>query len=115
MKGSARRIAVVGYGTAGQALAVLLQRDGHQVEVFEQAAAPGPVGAGFLLQPSGLQVLWQMGLLDQILAHGAPVRRLFGDVGDGRAVMEMRYEDLDRRLFGLGVQRGALFLLLRQA
>ncbi len=72
-------------------------------------------GAGFLLQPSGLQVLWQMGLLEQILAHGALVRRLYGDVGDGRAVMEMRYHDLDRRLFGLGVQRGALFLLLRQA
>ena len=115
MKVVSRRIAVVGYGTAGQALAVLLQRDGHQVEVFEQAAEPGPVGAGFLLQPSGLQVLWQMGLLEQILAHGAPVRRLYGDVGDGRAVMEMRYRDLDRRLFGLGVQRGALFLLLRQA
>ncbi|MEE7560299.1 NAD(P)-binding protein, partial [Xanthomonas sp. Kuri4-2] len=44
-------VAVVGYGTAGQALAVLLARDGHRLEVFERAAAPGPVGAGFLLQP----------------------------------------------------------------
>ncbi|AZK88366.1 oxidoreductase [Xanthomonas oryzae pv. oryzae] len=69
----ALRIAVVGYGTAGQALAVLLGTDGHQLEVFERAPAPapGPVGAGFLLQPSGLQVLWNMGLLPQALAHGA--------------------------------------------
>ncbi|MEE7566330.1 NAD(P)-binding protein, partial [Xanthomonas sp. Kuri4-3] len=36
-------VAVVGYGTAGQALAVLLARDGHRLEVFERAAAPGPV------------------------------------------------------------------------
>lgn len=110
-----RRIAVVGYGTAGQAMAVLLQRDGHDVQVFEQAAEPGPVGAGFLLQPSGLQVLWRMGLLDGVLAHGAPVHRLYGDIPGGRAVMEMRYRDLDHRLFGLGLQRGALFMLLRAA
>ena len=63
-------VAIVGYGTAGQALAILLARDGHRVEVFEQAAQPGPVGAGFLLQPTGLQVLWQMGLLPQALASG---------------------------------------------
>lgn len=54
------RIAVAGYGTAGQALAALLGADGHRLDVFERAAAPGPVGAGFLLQPSGLQVLWTM-------------------------------------------------------
>ena len=30
------RIAIVGYGTAGQALAVALGRDGHAVEVFER-------------------------------------------------------------------------------
>ena len=51
-------IAIVGYGTAGQAAALLLARDGHRVEVFERAPEPGPVGAGFLLQPTGLQVLW---------------------------------------------------------
>lgn len=111
----ALRIAVVGYGTAGQALAVLLGADGHQLEVFERAAAPGPVGAGFLLQPSGLQVLWNMGLLPQALAHGAPVRRLYGDTPCGRAVMDMQYRDLDTRLMGVGMQRGALFTVLREA
>jgi 2-polyprenyl-6-methoxyphenol hydroxylase-like FAD-dependent oxidoreductase len=108
-------IAIVGYGTAGQAAAVLLSRDGHRVEVFEQASRPGPVGAGFLLQPSGLQVLWRMGLLDEALAHGAPVRRLYGETPAARAVMDMRYAGLDARLFGLGMQRGALFELLARA
>lgn len=110
-----RHIAIVGYGTAGQAAAVLLSRDGHRVEVFEQAPLPGPVGAGFLLQPTGLQVLWTMGLLDAAMSHGAPVRRLYGETPRGRAVMDMRYAGLDARLCGLGMQRGALFSLLAQA
>ncbi|GAB3037262.1 NAD(P)/FAD-dependent oxidoreductase [Oleiagrimonas citrea] len=106
---------MIGYGSGGQAAAILLSRDGHRVEVFERVAQPGPVGAGFLLQPVGLQVLWEMGLLDAVLAYGAPIRRLFGSTVHGRAVMDMRYGDLDTRLFGLGLQRGALFELFDAA
>jgi FAD-dependent urate hydroxylase len=109
------RIGIVGYGTGGQATALLLARDGHRVEVFEQAPKLGPVGAGFLLQPTGLAVLWQLGLLDETLRHGARVGRLFGETREGRAVMDMRYRDLDPRMFGLGMQRGALFSLLDTA
>jgi len=115
MRSAPLHIAIVGYGTAGQAAAILLTRDGHHVDVFEQAAELGPVGAGFLLQPVGLHVLWEMGLLDQALAHGARIDRLFGENANGRAVMDMRYAGLDARLFGLGMQRGALFALLAQA
>lgn len=109
---TSRRVAVVGYGAAGQCAAVLLARDGHAVEVFERAPQPGPVGAGFLLQPSGLQVLWRMGLLPQVLRYGAVVERLFGDTPCERAVMDMRYATLDPRLTGIGLQRGALFSIL---
>lgn len=110
-----RRIAIVGYGSAGQASAVLLGRDGHDVTVFERVPDPGPVGAGFLLQPSGLQVLWRMGLLDPVLRHGARIDRLFGDTPCGRAVMDMRYAGLQPRLYGVGLQRGALFSILDAA
>lgn len=110
-----RRIAIVGYGTAGQACALLLARDGHAVDVFERAPALGPVGAGLLLQPTGLEVLWRMGLLGAALAHGAVIRRLHGCNDAGRTVMDMRYAELDTRLFGLGIQRGALFGLLQSA
>jgi 2-polyprenyl-6-methoxyphenol hydroxylase-like FAD-dependent oxidoreductase len=109
------RIAIVGYGTAGQALAALLAGDAHQLDVFERAPVLGPVGAGILLQPTGLWVLWQMGLLGEALRYGAPVRRLFGDAVGGRPVMDMRYAALDPRLAGLGMQRGALFQLLKSA
>jgi 2-polyprenyl-6-methoxyphenol hydroxylase-like FAD-dependent oxidoreductase len=110
-----RTIAIVGYGTAGQALSILLSRDHHDVHVFERAAAPGPVGAGFLLQPSGLDVLWQMDLLPQVMQHGAAVRRLYGETPCGRPVMDMHYAGLHAHLHGIGMQRGALFSLLAEA
>ena len=110
-----RHVGIVGYGTGGQAAALALARAGHSVEIFERVPNPGPVGAGFLLQPTGLQALWQLDLLDQACILGAPVMRLHGETADGRAVMDMRYADLDPRLCGLGMQRGALFALLHEA
>lgn len=115
IRGKRLRIAIIGYGTGGQASALLLSRDGHEVEVFERAPVLGPVGAGFLLQPIGLAVLWEMQLLDAVLGHGAIVSRLYGETASGRPVMDMRYREMDPRLFGLGLQRGALFGLLDAA
>lgn len=110
-----RQVAIVGYGTGGQAAALALARLGHSVQVFERVPNPGPVGAGFLLQPTGLQALWQLGLLERACALGAPVARLHGETPEGRAVMDMRYAGLDARLHGVGMQRGALFALLHEA
>jgi FAD-dependent urate hydroxylase len=109
------RVAVVGYGTGGQATALLLSRDGHDVEVFERTPTLGPVGAGFLLQPVGQRVLWELDLLDNVMRHGVMVERLYGETATGRPVMDMRYAELDARLFGLGVQRGALFSIMDAA
>ena len=109
------RVAVVGYGTAGQATAVFLSRDGHDVEVFERTRTLGPVGAGLLLQPVGQRVLWELGLLGDALRHGARIAGLYGETASGRPVMDMRYRELDPRLFGLGLQRGALFSILDAA
>lgn len=106
------RVAIIGYGTGGQTTALLLSRDGHHVEVFERTATLGPVGAGFLLQPVGQFVLWELGLLDVVLQYGARISRLYGETSAGRPVMDMRYGELDRRMFGIGIQRGALFSLL---
>lgn len=107
-----RRVAIAGYGTAGQACAILLARDGWSVDVFEQSPSTGPVGAGVLLQPVGLRVLWEMDLLDGALAQGRRIDRLHGETSRGWPVMDMRYAALDARLYGLGMQRGALFGLL---
>jgi 2-polyprenyl-6-methoxyphenol hydroxylase-like FAD-dependent oxidoreductase len=109
------RVAVVGYGVAGQATCLLLSAAGHDLTVFEQAASPGPVGAGFLLQPTGLSVLTRLGLHEDALASGQRIERLYGCNVAGRMVMDMRYADHAPGCFGLGMTRGALFSLLDRA
>lgn len=76
--------------------------------LFERVAAPRPVGAGLLLQPSGLLVLEQLGLAAQISASGARVDRLLGTTPGGRAVMDLRYADAGADVHGIGVHRGLL-------
>lgn len=58
-------IAIVGAGTAGLASAILLARQGWPVTLYERVADLQPVGAGILLQPSGLAALRHIGLLDE--------------------------------------------------
>ena len=106
------RVAVVGGGVAGCAAAVLLRAQGHDVTLFEAVDDPRPVGAGLLLQPTGQSVLQRLDLLDHVLAHGAPVDRLFGDNARGRTVLNMSYRRFAPGCFGIGIQRGTLFGLL---
>ena len=103
------RVAVVGCGTAGPAAALLLHRAGHAVEIFERVPEPGSVGAGLLVQPTGMAVLDRLGLLAPLLAAGSRIERLHGATTAGRTVMDLRYADLAPGLFGLGLHRGALF------
>jgi len=110
--GSTSHDAVVGGGVAGCATATLLRSQGHDVTLFEAVEDPRPVGAGLLLQPTGQAVLQRLGLLDDVLAHGAPVDRLFGDNAAGRTVLNMNYRRFEPGCFGLGIQRGTLFGLL---
>ena len=109
------KIAIVGYGTAGQAAAIFLARSGHAIEVFERASELRPVGAGFLLQPTGLGVLAALGLDAQARERGARIERLYGDNARGRRVMDMRYAELADAGHGLGMTRGTLFGLLHAA
>ena len=109
------RIGVVGCGTAGAASALLLAERGHSVELLERVTDPAPVGAGLLLQPTGLAVLDHLGLRDAVVASGARIERLHGETAGGRLVMDLRYDLAGPGLFGLGIHRGALFSALAGA
>ncbi len=105
-------VGVVGGGFAGAAAALFLAERGHVVTVYEEAARPEPVGAGILLQPSGLSVLADLGLLPAAVARGSRVEGLRCCTPSGRVVLELSYRDLFEGWFGLGLHRGALFELL---
>lgn len=106
------RIGIIGCGVAGQAAAIALARAGHSIAVFERFAAARPLGAGLLLQPSGLQVLDRLGLRAAAEAFGAPVHELDGRIANGRRVLDLCYAAKEH---GLGIHRGALFRILHEA
>jgi 2-polyprenyl-6-methoxyphenol hydroxylase-like FAD-dependent oxidoreductase len=106
------KVGVVGCGVAGQAASILLADAGHEVTIFERFAEPRPIGAGLLLQPTGLAVLRELGLADAAMAQGARVVGLEGRTQRGRSVLDLRYADLHPKAFGLGIRRGTLFDLL---
>jgi 2-polyprenyl-6-methoxyphenol hydroxylase-like FAD-dependent oxidoreductase len=108
-------VAVIGCGSAGPAAAILLQRAGHRVTVFEAVPAFGPVGAGVLLQPTGLDVLGRLDILAPILAHGAPVTRLVCHTRGGARVLDLAYGELGPAVHGVGIHRAVLLHYLVEA
>lgn len=102
-------VGVVGTGTAGSAIALLLARAGHDVTVFERVDEPSTKGAGIMLQPSGLGVLRRLGLYDEVVGQGSRVAHLLARTREGRVLLDLAYQSLDAELFGLGVHRGVLF------
>lgn len=109
-------IAIAGAGPAGLAAALYLKRSGHKVTIFERFDEPKPVGSGLILQPTGLTVLADLGLLDEILALGSRIERLHGaDAKSGRTVLDVRYDTRRGRRFGVTVHRAALFGVLYRA
>lgn len=105
-------VAIVGAGVAGAAAAIRLAERGIDVDLYEAVPEPRPIGAGLLLQPTGQRVLAVMGLLNEALALGTRVDRLFGDTPAGRTVLDMSYRRFRPEAYGLGIQRGALMGLL---
>lgn len=106
------KIAVIGCGAAGASAAVFLQRDGHEVVVFEQAPESRAVGAGFLMQPSGMKVLKELGIHDEVVSHASIVRRLHVLEKDGRDLMELRYGEIGEEWFGAGLHRPVVMAAL---
>jgi 2-polyprenyl-6-methoxyphenol hydroxylase-like FAD-dependent oxidoreductase len=109
------RIAIVGCGTAGPASAVLLRRQGHEVVLFERAKECKAVGAGFLLQPSGMVVLKELGILEDVLAHAAKVDRLHVLDSAGGTLLDLNYREIGQGSFGAGLHRPVLLHYLRKA
>jgi len=107
-------IGIVGAGFAGAAAALFLAERGHRVRVYEEAEHPEPVGAGILMQPSGLSVLCDLGLLEGAIARGSRVDALECVTPSSKRILDLSYRDLYEDWFGLGMHRGALFELLHE-
>ena len=114
--GRTLNIAICGAGIGGLSAALLLSRAGHDVTLLDQFDAPGPVGSGLMLQPTGLAVLSRLGLADDLKSLGTPIERLWGlTATSGKPVLDVRFENLRADVKAYGVQRPALFSSLFKA
>ncbi|MEO9527538.1 NAD(P)/FAD-dependent oxidoreductase [Roseibium sp.] len=103
------KIAIAGAGIGGLAAAILIERLGHEISVFEQFHEPAPVGSGLMIQPVGLDVLRLAGAAEAVQAHATPITRVLGrSATTGRRVLDVSYGAVS----GLGIHRAALFAAL---
>jgi len=73
---AANRIAVIGGGIGGLTTALALLARGLDVEVFEQAARLGELGAGIQISPNGTRILHALGLEQALAAiQSLPLRK----------------------------------------
>lgn len=106
-------IAIVGGGIGGFAAAIFLSKKGYQVTVFDKAESPRPVGAGFLLQPPGQQVLQELGVLSKVLNEAVPIHGLQSKTVSGRTILDLEYRHLKGApRNGLGVHRSTIYQAL---
>ena len=110
-----RDIAIAGCGIGGLCAGILLARDGHAVTIYERFVEARPLGSGLLLQPTGMAVLDRLGLARKAFHRGARIDRLRGENAAGDCVLDARYDDMARLVFGVGIHRADLFAILYDA
>jgi 2-polyprenyl-6-methoxyphenol hydroxylase-like FAD-dependent oxidoreductase len=82
-------------------------------ELFEIAR---PLGAGLLIQPTGLAVLERLGVRTEAMLLGSRIDHLHGRARpNGPVTFDLRYDGLISDLHGLALHRASLFHLLHQA
>jgi menaquinone-9 beta-reductase len=109
---------VVGAGPSGAATALTLSRAGHAVTVLDRARFPRDKACGEGLMPPGVASLRRLGVLDQVLANGAPwIRGVTYSHGGGTpaAFAPFPMPPAGGEPWGLGVRRTALDAVLVDA
>src|ERR1700761_272674 len=110
------KIAIVGGGICGLALALNLHRRGIQCSVFERVPEIKPLGVGITLLPHAMRELTALGLGDELLAAGIENREscFFNRFG------QLIYKEPRGKYAGydvpeVGIHRGRLHVILANA
>jgi flavin-dependent dehydrogenase len=80
-------VIVVGARCAGSPTAMLLARAGHRVLLLDKSTFPSDKLSTHYIQPSGVQCLEAWGLLDSVIATGAPPISTFSVYGAGDTLL----------------------------
>ncbi len=110
------KIAIVGCGIGGLAVAGFLCDSPHKITLYDQFDIPAPVGSGLVIQPVGLSILEKLGAANLALTKGTKGYRMIGyEAVTKRKVLDVSYGPKDGPDFGLGIHRASLFDTLMQA
>ncbi|WP_326698875.1 FAD-dependent monooxygenase [Streptomyces sp. NBC_01754] len=71
MTAAGMRVAVVGAGVSGLAVAILLRRRGVRCDVYEKSNALDAIGAGIQLSPNGARILHDLGAEPSMRRRGS--------------------------------------------
>ena len=69
MAGNTLKIAIIGGGIGGSAAALSLLKAGFDVQVYEQAPELRELGAGIVLTPNAVRILYHLGFTAQLQAQ----------------------------------------------
>lgn len=113
------RIGIAGGGVGGMAAAIALQQQGHQVTIFEQAAAFGRIGADVNLTPNAVHALDGLGIGDALRSTAArPVSRISRDWDSGEVTSHLPMSTAAEAKYGapqLTIHRADLLAALQGA
>lgn len=90
------RVAIIGGGIGGLAIAVALRRVGIPSLVLEQAPAIHEVGAGLSIWPNAVHALAELGLAQRVLAVASVVERNILRTKDSRTISETELTGLSK-------------------
>jgi salicylate hydroxylase len=108
-----QEVTVLGAGIGGLAAAIALARRGASVEVLEQAAALGEVGAGIQISPNGARVLAALGLEGELAAIGLQAEAVeLRDGLDGRQILRIGMAERGPGMRGWFLHRADLIEML---
>ncbi|MBI5287619.1 MAG: flavin-dependent oxidoreductase, partial [Chloroflexi bacterium] len=110
------RVIIAGGGIGGLALALCLERNGIECEVFESAQEMRPLGVGINLLPHSVRVLTLLGLEDRLAASGIETAELAYYSKHGQRIWsEPRGKLAGYRWPQYSIHRGELQMLLCEA
>lgn len=111
-----KNISIIGCGPAGLSTAIALHDSGFNVTIYEQFSQPGPVGSGLMLQPTGLEVLDSFGLRASAEELGQKIDGMLGRIApNGKIVLDIKYNVLNKNMYGVAIHRASLFHILYSA
>lgn len=111
-----QEVTVLGAGIGGLAAAIALARRGASVEVLEQAAELGEVGAGIQISPNGARVLGALGLGPELARIGLQAEAVeLRDGLAGRTILRIGLAERGPEMRGWFLHRADLVGMLGAA